>query len=124
LTGKIPFDQFRKLTQFILAFTSRNATPIQPSKKGSRVTLPEGAVSKVAERCWEYDPKMRPTAEEVQSILAVEVKEDDRPSVGDEATLFLTAKQSRSEAKVDYGRVFSILQRVSMQRRGILTMLH
>ncbi|KXN83965.1 hypothetical protein AN958_00609 [Leucoagaricus sp. SymC.cos] len=128
LTGRAPFEQFRKSNHFILAFSRGGATPIQPNPKASPLVIPgweEGPLTKAAALCWDYDPKLRPSTEEILQDLEKEMGEDTRPSRDAEDVMFEAAKRGRVvEDKMDYQRVSAIVKRKETKARPHTPGLH
>jgi serine/threonine protein kinase len=120
MTGKTPFQRHNKVHgQLIGVFvrTKGRYTPLKADpEKGQDEHEGAYQVWRVAEQCWYPKPKRRPTAEEVQQALTALGVKGDRPSSEADSASFSHAKRARQNmVEIDYNRVYSILQQVSMQ---------
>jgi hypothetical protein len=125
MTGKIPFMKHNKIPgqlNFVFMRTKSCYTPLQADpEKGQDEHEGANTVWKLAEQCWDPNPEMRPTAGGIQQSLAILGVKDDRPSSDAEFAKFLRAKRARqlklNVVEIDYDRVYSVLQKVSVQRQ-------
>ncbi|KXN87569.1 hypothetical protein AN958_08450 [Leucoagaricus sp. SymC.cos] len=111
--GRIPFIEYRSNTALISASLKAQITPLRPKPNCAPVITGGGPLLTLAERCWNHDPSQRPTAADALQFLAELIVKDDRPSMDEELAMFEAAKSGRDEVKIDYGRILSIIQKVS-----------
>jgi hypothetical protein len=86
-------------------------TPTPPTSQEAHRQL-TAEIWEMMMRCWDYNPKERPTAEEIISFLESLNVLDNRPPDSDDEITSTSVKAARSETMIDYGRMYGILDRV------------
>jgi hypothetical protein len=99
-----PFYQFERVPQLIGTFLRGNIVILKPAAEDGWNETKEKVWS-IAERCWKSDPESRPTAEELQKLVAGLNISDNRLPEPEYC-------RRKTNNKVDYGRVSDILDQV------------
>ncbi|KXN83221.1 Tip elongation aberrant protein 1 [Leucoagaricus sp. SymC.cos] len=114
MTGQTPFlEHYKYPGQLIGAFVRGYVTPLRPKRNCLPTITDGGPLMTLAERCWNYEPSERPTAAEALRFLTELNVEDSRPSMGEELAMFEALKSKRTQVKIDYQYLLSVVRKVS-----------